>query len=202
MSLFASLPLANGGNPCLSRSFAGVFTASALAFNAGIHSATAEEPGKGSSLKGRKPNVILLLTDDQGLGELSCMGHPILKTPNLDRFYARSTRFTNFQVSPTCSPTRSAIMSGRVPFKNGVTHTIFRRERLALSTFTLAQAFKTAGYTTGIFGKWHLGDEEPYLPGNRGFDEVLIHGAGGIGQVRWGDFPPNGENPYFDNVLL
>jgi arylsulfatase len=93
-------------------------------------------------------------------------------------------------------------MSGRVPFKNGVTHTIFQRERMALDSFTIAQALQTAGYATGIFGKWHLGDGEAYLPGNRGFDEVLIHGAGGIGQTKYGDFPPNEENLYFDNVLL
>lgn len=153
-------------------------------------------------LAGSRPNIILVMTDDQGMGDLSCMGNTILKTPNIDRFYERSTRLTDFQVSPTCSPTRSAIMSGRAPFKNGVTHTIFQRERMALDVFTLPQALKSAGYTTGIFGKWHLGDAEEYLPGNRGFDEVLIHGSGGIGQVIYGDFPPNGKNPYFDNVLL
>jgi arylsulfatase A-like enzyme len=153
-------------------------------------------------LEGSRPNIILVMTDDQGMGDLSCMGNLILKTPHLDRFYEQSTRFTDFQVSPTCAPTRSAIMSGRAPFKNGVTHTIFQRERMALSTFTLPRALKTAGYATGIFGKWHLGDEEEYLPGSRGFDEVLIHGAGGIGQTGLGDFPPNKENCYFDNVLL
>lgn len=153
-------------------------------------------------LAGSRPNIILVMTDDQGMGDLSCLGNPILRTPNLDQFYKRSTRLTDFHVSPTCAPTRSAIMSGRAPFKNGVTHTIFQRERMALDTFTLPQALQSAGYATGIFGKWHLGDEDDYLPGNRGFDEVLIHGAGGIGQVRLGDFPPNGENAYFDNVLL
>lgn len=154
------------------------------------------------SLEGSRPNIILVMTDDQGMGDLSCMGNPILQTPNLDQFYERSTRFTDFQVSPTCAPTRSAIMSGRAPFKNGVTHTILQRERMALDVFTLPEMLKSAGYVTGIFGKWHLGDEESRLPGSRGFDEVLIHGAGGIGQVGLGDFPPNKDNPYFDNVLL
>ncbi len=153
-------------------------------------------------LAGSKPNIIFVLTDDQGMGDLSCMGNEILRTPHIDRFYEVSTRFTDYHVSPTCAPTRSAIMSGRAPFKNGVTHTIFQRERMALDVYTLPQALKSAGYETGIFGKWHLGDEEEYLPGSRGFDEVLIHGAGGIGQVNLGDFPPNGENPYFDNVVL
>jgi len=153
-------------------------------------------------LEGSRPNIILVMTDDQGMGDLACMGNKVLKTPHLDRFHEQSTRFTDFQVSPTCAHTRSAIMSGRAPFKNGVTHTILQRERMALDTFTLAQALKSAGYETGIFGKWHLGDEEAYLPGSRGFNEVLIHGAGGIGQVSLGDFPPNKENLYFDNVLL
>lgn len=154
------------------------------------------------ALEAARPNIILVMTDDQGMGDLSCMGNKVLRTPQIDRFYEKAVRFTDFQVSPTCAPTRSAIMSGRAPFKNGVTHTIFQRERMALDTFTLPQALKSAGYTTGIFGKWHLGDEEAYLPGSRGFDEVLIHGAGGIGQVGLGDFPPNKENLYFDNVLL
>lgn len=153
-------------------------------------------------LKGSRPNIILVMTDDQGKGDLSCLGNEVVRTPHIDRFYEQSTRFTDFQVSPTCAPTRSAIMSGRAPFKNGVTHTILQRERMALDVFTLPQALKSAGYRTGIFGKWHLGDEEAYLPGNRGFDEALTHGAGGIGQVSLGDFPPNGKNPYFDNVLL
>ncbi|MDF7806362.1 arylsulfatase [Pontiellaceae bacterium B12219] len=153
-------------------------------------------------LAGSRPNIILVMTDDQGMGDFSCMGNEVVKTPKIDQFHDQAVRFTDFQVSPTCAPTRAAIMSGRAPFKNGVTHTIFQRERMALDTFTLPQALQSAGYTTGIFGKWHLGDEEEYLPGNRGFDEVLIHGAGGIGQTRYGDFPVNEENLYFDNVLL
>ncbi|RMF99934.1 MAG: arylsulfatase, partial [Planctomycetota bacterium] len=155
-------------------------------------------------LAGSRPNIILVMTDDQGMGELSCLGNPYLKTPNLDRLYAMSTRFTDFHVSPTCSPTRSAIMSGRHEFRNGVTHTILERERMALSTYTIAQALQSAGYTTGVFGKWHLGDEPPYQPENRGFDEVFIHGAGGIGQAfdcSCADFPPNRENRYFDPVI-
>lgn len=153
-------------------------------------------------LESSRPNIILVMTDDQGMGDLSCMGNKVLRTPNIDRFYNQATRFTEFHVSPTCSPTRSAIMSGRYPFNVGVTHTILQRDRMALDVFTLPQALKAAGYDTGIFGKWHLGDEDAYLPGKRGFDEVLIHGSGGIGQVQYGDFPPNGEHPYFDPVLL
>lgn len=154
------------------------------------------------SLAGSRPNIILVMTDDQGMGDLSCMGNKLVRTPNIDRFYEGATRFTEFHVSPTCAPTRAALMSGRVAFKNGVTHTILQRERMALDTFTLPQMLKTGGYTTGLFGKWHLGDEEEYLPQSRGFDEVLMHGAGGIGQTQYGDFPVNEENVYFDNVLL
>jgi len=159
------------------------------------------------SLKGSRPNIILVMTDDQGMGDLACLGNPVLKTPNLDKFYERSTRFCEFHVSPTCAPTRSAIMSGRHEFRNGVTHTILERELMALSTTTMPQVLRTAGYETGIFGKWHLGDEDAYQPYNRGFSETFIHGAGGIGQSYPGscaDFPPNRvkEGRYFDNAIL
>lgn len=176
-----------------------------IAFLFPVARGNAKSPDRKSApdrLEGSKPNIVLVLTDDQGMGDLSCMGNQVVKTPNIDNFHDKALRFTDFQVSPTCAPTRSAIMSGRAPFKNGVTHTIFQRERMALDVFTLPQALKSAGYTTGLFGKWHLGDEEAYLPGNRGFDEVLMHGAGGIGQTRYGDFPPNDKNVYFINVLL
>lgn len=159
------------------------------------------------SLAGSRPNIILVMTDDQGMGDLSCMGNTVLKTPYLDHFYEMSTRFREFHVSPTCSPTRSAIFSGRHEFRNGVTHTIKERERMALSTTTFPQLLLSAGYQTGIFGKWHLGDEDAYQPYNRGFSEVFIHGAGGIGQAydsSCADFPPNREakGKYFDNVIL
>src|SRR5438093_6630705 len=150
-----------------------------------------------------RPNIIFILTDDQGYGDLSCHGNPILKTPNIDRLHREGVRFTDFMVSPTCSPTRSALMTGRHEFRNGVTHTINERERLTLSATTLAQVLKSAGYATGIFGKWHLGDEPDYQPGKRGFDEVFVHGAGGIGQkypgTSCGDAP---GNTYFDPVRL
>ena len=159
------------------------------------------------SLKKSRPNIILVMTDDQGMGDLSCMGNPILKTPTLDTFYEMSTRFTDFHVSPTCAPTRSAIFSGRHEFRNGVTHTIKERELMALSTTTFPKLLNRSGYETGIFGKWHLGDEDTHQPYNRGFSETFIHGAGGIGQSYPGscaDFPPNQEKEgrYFDNVIL
>ena len=154
------------------------------------------------SLNGSRPNIILILTDDQGMGDLSCMGNSILRTPHIDQLYEQSTRFTDFQVSPTCSPTRAALMSGRYPFEVGVSHTIMQRDRLALDVVTFPQALQRSGYQTGLFGKWHLGDGAEYLPQKRGFHEVLMHGAGGIGQYGFGDFKENSTNKYFDNVLL
>ena len=159
-------------------------------------------PSASGKLAQSRPNVVLVMTDDQGMGDLSCMGNQILRTPYLDRFHSQSTRFTDFQVSPTCAPTRAAIMSGRFPFEVGISHTILQRERMALNITTLPQTLEQAGYKTGLFGKWHLGDGPEYLPQNRGFDEVLMHGAGGIGQYIYGDFKTNLKNTYFDSVLL
>ena len=152
-------------------------------------------------LSGTRPNIVVMITDDQGYGPVGRHGHPWIKTPNLDRMYDASARFDRFLVSPTCSPTRAAMMSGRHPMKNGVTHTILERERMALSTVTLPQVLKQAGYTTGIFGKWHLGDEEPYQPHRRGFDEAFIHGAGGIGQAYKCSCADAPGNKYFDPVI-
>lgn len=141
-----------------------------------------------------QPNIILVMPDDVGYGDYRSLGNPIMHTPSVDAFKKESLLFTQFHVSPTCSPCRAALMSGRHEFKNGVSHTIYERERLSLKTFTLPQMLKTVGYTTGIFGKWHLGDEEAYRPESRGFDEVYIHGGGGIGQTypgSCGDAPGN-----------
>ncbi len=148
------------------------------------------------------PNVVFLLTDDQGYGELSCHGNPILRTPNLDRLYGQSVRFTDFHVSPTCAPTRCSLMTGRHEFRAGVTHTIFERDRMSLRAVTIAQVLKKAGYATGIFGKWHLGDEAAYQPERRGFDEVFIHGGGGIGQTYPGSNGDAPGNSYFDPTIL
>src|SRR5580765_2718197 len=153
-------------------------------------------------LAGKKPNIILILTDDQGYGDLSCHGNPILQTPNIDRRHNEGVRFSDFRVRPTCSATRSALMSGRHEFRNGVTHTILERERLTPTATTLAQVLKGAGYTTGIFGKWHLGDEPAYWPDKRGFDEMFIHGAGGIGQSYPGSCGDAPGNTYFNPAIL
>ena len=161
-----------------------------------------DEPVVPASLAGSRPNIILVMTDDQGMGDLSLTGNTHLKTPRIDAFAEASTRFTDFHVSPTCAPTRAAMMSGRRPFEVGVTHTIRHRERMARAVKTFPEALQGAGYQTAQFGKWHHGDQKAYRPQSRGFNEVLMHGAGGIGQDRWGDFTVNSNNVYFDNVLM
>lgn len=151
---------------------------------------------------GKRPNIILIMTDDQGYYDLSGHGSPHVATPNLDQLRSQSLRFTRFQVSPTCAPTRSAIMSGRAPFYVGVTHTILERERMKLGVPTMPEMLRDAGYTTGLFGKWHLGDQDPYRPDQRGFDEVFMHGAGGIGQSYQGSCGDAPGNKYFDPAIL
>ncbi len=154
-----------------------------------------------AELANSRPNIVVVITDDQGYAPVGRHGHPWIRTPHLDRLHDASTRFTRFQVSPTCAPTRAALLTGRHSMRNGVTHTIFERERLTLDATTLPQALREAGYTTGIFGKWHLGDEEPYQPQRRGFDETFIHGAGGIGQAYDGSCADAPGNSYFDPVV-
>lgn len=128
-----------------------------------------------------KPNVVFVLTDDQGYGDLACHGNPVIKTPNLDRLYDEGVRFTNFHVDPTCSPTRGALMSGMYSHRAKVWHTIAGGNHLRAGAMTMANAFKASGYRTGMFGKWHLGSNYPYRPMDRGFDEWLGHGDGGTG---------------------
>ena len=144
---------------------------------------------------GRKPNVVLVMTDDQGYGDLGCHGNDLMATPNLDSLHAQSVRFTNFHVDPTCSPTRSALMTGRYSSRTGVWHTIMGRSLLRRDEVTVADVFAAAGYATGMFGKWHLGDNYPFRPEDRGFQQVLRHGGGGVGQAPdfWG-------NDYFDDT--
>ncbi|GAA3582256.1 arylsulfatase [Snuella lapsa] len=141
------------------------------------------------------------MTDDQGYADISVHGSPDVLTPNMDKLKSQSISLEDFHVSPTCAPTRSAIMTGRHPFKNGITHTILERERMALDITTLPEVFKRKQYATGIFGKWHLGDETKYQPENRGFDEVFIHGGGGIGQAYPGSCADVPDNKYFNPTI-
>lgn len=143
------------------------------------------------------PNVILVITDDQGYGDLGCHGNPMIRTPTLDRLHAQSVRFTNFHVDPTCAPTRAALLTGRYSTRTGVWHTIMGRSLMYRDEVTLADVLAAAGYRTACIGKWHLGDNHPMLPGDRGFHEFVLHGGGGIGQTPdyWG-------NDYFDDHFL
>ncbi len=154
-----------------------------------------ERSTAGAAAAAKRPNVVLVMTDDQGYGDLGCHGNEIIKTPTLDSLYTESVRLTNFHVDPTCSPTRSALMTGRYSSRTGVWHTIMGRSLLHKDEVTMADVFAAGGYRTGIFGKWHLGDNYPFRPQDRGFQEVLINGGGGVGQTPdyWG-------NDYFDDT--
>jgi arylsulfatase A-like enzyme len=148
-----------------------------------------------------RPNVILIITDDQGYGDLGFTGNPHIKTPVIDRFASESIRFNEFYVSPVCAPTRSSLMTGRYSLRTGVRDTYNGGATMATSEITIAEMLKSAGYNTGIFGKWHLGDNYPSRPNDQGFDESVIHLSGGMGQV--GDFTTwfQGDSSYFNPVL-
>jgi len=146
-------------------------------------------------LRGTRPNVILVMTDDQGYGDLACHGNTIINTPNLDKLHSESVRFTNFHVSPFCTPTRAALMTGRYPGRTGAYRTSSGRTMLHTDEKTVANLFADNGYVTGMVGKWHLGDNAPHRPQDRGFQDVTWHRCGGVGQASdyWG-------NDYFDDV--
>ena len=143
------------------------------------------------------PNVVLVITDDQGYGDLSCHGNPVLKTPNLDRLYDESVRLVDYHVAPTCSPTRAALVTGHWTNRTGVWHTSGGRSLLLEGEVTIGRIFHDAGYATGMFGKWHMGDNYPFRPEDRGFSEVMRHGGGGVGQT-----PDFWDNSYFDGTYF
>ncbi len=144
----------------------------------------------------KRPNIILIMTDDQGFGDVGFHGNTELKTPNLDRLASESAEFTNFYVQPLCTPTRAALLTGRYPERTGAVEVNYGRSIIREEEVTIAENLKAAGYRTGIFGKWHLGDNFPVRPSDKGFEECLHHTAGGVGQA--GD-PPG--NTYFDPIL-
>ncbi len=145
----------------------------------------------------RRPNVILVITDDQGYGDMGAHGNPMIDTPVLDQLHSESIRLTDFHVDPTCSPTRSALMTGRYSTRTGVWHTIMGRSLMAPEEITLAEIFAEAGYRTGMVGKWHLGDNYPLRPQDQGFEEAFYHPAGGVGQG-----PDFFGNDYFDDTYV
>lgn len=143
------------------------------------------------------PNIVIIITDDQGYGDLSCHGNPVVKTPHLDSLASESVRLEDYHVAPTCSPTRGALLTGHWTNRTGVWHTIMGRSMLRFNEVTIGQIFKNNGYNTGMFGKWHLGDNYPFRPEDRGFTEVLRHGGGGVGQT-----PDYWDNAYFDDTYF
>lgn len=135
-----------------------------------------------------RPNVLLIITDDQGYGDLSCHGNPHLKTPNLDAFSAQSARFDRFFVSPLCAPTRASLLTGRYSLRTGVSGVSSGTETMRSEETTIAELLKGTGYRTGLFGKWHNGEHFPHTPQGQGFDEFFGYTLG-----HW--------NNYFDTTL-
>lgn len=144
-----------------------------------------------------RANVLLIITDDQGYGDLGVHGNPAVRTPNIDRLAAQGAQFKSFYVSPVCSPTRSSLLTGRYNYRTGVVDTYLGRSMMHTDEVTLAEMLGGAGYRTGIFGKWHLGDNYPLRPQDQGFQETLVHRGGGIAQPAG----PPGDG-YFDPILV
>jgi arylsulfatase A-like enzyme len=142
-----------------------------------------------------KPNIIVIITDDQGYGDLSCHGHPSLKTPNLDKLHATSVRLTDFHACPMCTPTRGQLLSGKDTLRNKAMNVSSGRAMLGRGVVTLADRFAAGGYRCGQFGKWHLGDNYPYRPHDRGFHEALWFPSSHIGSV-----PDAWNNDYFNDT--
>ena len=127
-----------------------------------------------------RPNVIIILTDDQGYGDLSAHGNPVLKTPNLDQLHSESVRFSNFHVAPVCTPTRSELMTGLYALRNKAGMVPAGRNLMRRDILTMPEVFRANGYATGIFGKWHLGDTYPHRPMDRGFQRSVWHQGWGL----------------------
>lgn len=161
------------------------------------HLNAAVQADLGGVEKPTQPNVVFVITDDQGYGDLSCHGNPVLQTPALDLLYSQSLRLTDYHVNPTCSPTRGALHSGHYANRAGTWSTTMGRSLLREGEMTLGRVFADSGYATGLFGKWHLGDNYPFRPEDRGFQEVVRHGGGGVGQT-----PDYWDNTYFNDTYF
>jgi arylsulfatase A-like enzyme len=146
-----------------------------------------------------RPNIVLIMTDDQGYGDFGLTGNPVIRTPHLDAMASRGAQMTTFYVSPVCAPTRASLLTGRYNYRTRVVDTYVSRAMMDPEEVTIAEVLQAAGYRTGIFGKWHLGDNYPMRPQEQGFDEVLVHRGGGIGQPS---DPVGAEGKYTDPILL
>ncbi|MBM3403066.1 MAG: arylsulfatase [Bacteroidetes bacterium] len=144
----------------------------------------------------KRPNVVLIMTDDQGVGDLGIHNNADLKTPNMDVIAKQGAEFKRFIVNFNCSPTRASMLTGRDNYRTGVVGVTETSHLMKSAEITIAKLLSDAGYSTGIFGKWHLGDSYPMRPSDKGFQETLIHKGGGIGQAS---DPPG--NSYFNPVL-
>jgi arylsulfatase len=150
----------------------------------------------------QRPNIVLIMTDDQGYGDLGVTGNSFIHTPHIDNFAAQSTHFSNFYVDPVCAPTRSALMTGKFYLRTGIYDTFNGGAIMDPDEITIAEILAAHGYQTGIFGKWHLGDNYPARPSDQGFAASLIHKAGGIGQPGDLENFPQPDSSYFDPVLF
>ena len=159
--------------------------------------AACSEPATEGATADRRPNIVIIMSDDQGFGDLGAHGNPKIKTPNLDKLAGQSVWLKNFYVSPVCAPTRASLLTGRYNYRTGVVDTYLGRALMYPDEVTLAEVLSGAGYRTGIFGKWHLGDNAPMRPFDQGFQESLVIKGGGIGQTS----DPPGGSSYFDPIL-
>lgn len=143
-----------------------------------------------------KPNILIMLTDDQGYGDVGIHGNPYLKTSSIESLAERGIEMTHFFSYPNCSASRAGLLTGRYPYRTGVTGVTQVDHLMNTSEVTIAEILNDNGYRTGVFGKWHLGDNCPMRPTDQGFQEALVHKGGGIGQAAG---PPG--NSYFDPIL-
>lgn len=180
-----------------------VIIAAAIHANTFGGSAGMTEPDVHGSLQmghdqkaGERPNVIIILSDDQGYGDFSCHGNPVLKTPALDKLHGESVRFSNFHVSPLCTPTRGQLLTGLDAMRNGAATVLTGRNILRRDMITMPEVFSKNGYATGIFGKWHLGNNYPDRPMDRGFQKCIWHkGWGLLSEIEY-------DNDYYETRYL
>ena len=150
-------------------------------------------------VKAERPNVIVIMSDDQGGGDYGFMGNNVIRTPELDAMTKRSGLLSKFYVSPVCAPTRASLMTGRYNYRTRCIDTYVGRAMMDPAEVTIAELLRAADYHTGIYGKWHLGDNYPMRPMDQGFEDSLIHRGGGIGQPS---DPIGAEGKYTDPTLL